>query len=125
MAMISCPECGKQVSDKAPACVNCGVPIGQSPQQYNQPVQQPIQQAPPQPQYVPPQQPIKVHTHVQHGCIGCKICEGGSAKIGRTVLLWTLMIFTGFMAAFAIPFSKKCVFCGHTMFLNKHVPGGS
>ena len=27
MAMISCPECGKQVSDKAKACPNCGTPI--------------------------------------------------------------------------------------------------
>ena len=27
MALISCPECGKEVSDKAPTCPNCGVPI--------------------------------------------------------------------------------------------------
>lgn len=27
MAIISCPECGKQVSDKASACPNCGYPI--------------------------------------------------------------------------------------------------
>ena len=27
MAMIDCPECGKQISDKAPACPNCGVPV--------------------------------------------------------------------------------------------------
>ena len=32
MAMIDCPECGKQVSDKAPACPACGVPVA-SPQQ--------------------------------------------------------------------------------------------
>ena len=24
MALIKCPECGKQVSDKANACPNCG-----------------------------------------------------------------------------------------------------
>jgi hypothetical protein len=29
MALISCPECGQQVSDKAPTCPNCGVPIFQ------------------------------------------------------------------------------------------------
>lgn len=28
MAMISCPECGKEVSDKAAACPNCGFGIG-------------------------------------------------------------------------------------------------
>ena len=24
MALINCPECGKEISDKAPACPNCG-----------------------------------------------------------------------------------------------------
>ena len=27
MALINCPECGKQISDKAPACIHCGYPI--------------------------------------------------------------------------------------------------
>ena len=27
MALIKCPDCGKEVSDKAPACPNCGRPI--------------------------------------------------------------------------------------------------
>ena len=27
MAIVSCPECGKQVSDRASACPNCGCPI--------------------------------------------------------------------------------------------------
>ena len=27
MALINCPECGKQISDKAPACPDCGYPI--------------------------------------------------------------------------------------------------
>jgi len=29
MALIECPECGGQVSDRAPACPHCGVPIAQ------------------------------------------------------------------------------------------------
>lgn len=28
MALINCPECGKQVSDRAPACPHCGMPLG-------------------------------------------------------------------------------------------------
>ena len=28
MALIKCPECGKEVSDKAQTCINCGCPIG-------------------------------------------------------------------------------------------------
>ncbi|MBR2343197.1 MAG: zinc ribbon domain-containing protein [Clostridia bacterium] len=27
MALIKCPECGKEVSDKASACIHCGYPI--------------------------------------------------------------------------------------------------
>lgn len=27
MALINCPECGKEISDKAPACPKCGAPI--------------------------------------------------------------------------------------------------
>lgn len=27
MALIACPECGAQVSDRAPSCPHCGVPI--------------------------------------------------------------------------------------------------
>lgn len=29
MAMIKCPECSKDISDKAASCPNCGVPINQ------------------------------------------------------------------------------------------------
>ena len=27
MALIKCPECGKEISDKSPKCVNCGYPL--------------------------------------------------------------------------------------------------
>lgn len=27
MALITCPECGKKISDKAEACIGCGYPI--------------------------------------------------------------------------------------------------
>ena len=30
MAMIKCSECGKDISDKAPACVGCGAPVAQA-----------------------------------------------------------------------------------------------
>ena len=29
MAMINCPECGKEISDKAKACIHCGCPINE------------------------------------------------------------------------------------------------
>ena len=27
MALIKCPECGKEISDQAPACIHCGYPL--------------------------------------------------------------------------------------------------
>ncbi len=39
MAMIRCPECGKQISDRAAACPNCGAPVAQMMQDYRQTVQ--------------------------------------------------------------------------------------
>lgn len=29
MALINCPECGKEVSDKAQTCINCGCPLAE------------------------------------------------------------------------------------------------
>lgn len=29
MALIKCPECGSQISDKAPACIHCGCPASE------------------------------------------------------------------------------------------------
>ena len=37
MALISCPECGKQISDKASSCPHCGNPMNPQPQQIVQP----------------------------------------------------------------------------------------
>ena len=30
MALISCPECGKEISDKAVSCIGCGAPVQSS-----------------------------------------------------------------------------------------------
>lgn len=29
MALLNCPECGKEISDKAESCPNCGYPINE------------------------------------------------------------------------------------------------
>lgn len=34
MALINCPHCGKQISDKSSVCVHCGGRIGAEPQQF-------------------------------------------------------------------------------------------
>ncbi len=36
MALIKCPECGKEISDQAKACPNCGCPINETDAKYCQ-----------------------------------------------------------------------------------------
>lgn len=64
----------------------------------------------------------QVNMYQQKGCVGCKLCEGGAAKIGRTSALWGIGLFTGGLGLIVLPFFKKCVYCNHNMFLNKHSP---
>ena len=35
MALIKCPECGKEFSDKAPACIHCGCPTPEASKDMN------------------------------------------------------------------------------------------
>lgn len=37
MALIHCPECGKEISDKAPACIHCGYPLSPTPSEATEP----------------------------------------------------------------------------------------
>ena len=39
MALIKCPECGKEISDKAMACINCGCPVSAMKQEAAEPKQ--------------------------------------------------------------------------------------
>lgn len=46
MALISCPECGNEVSDRAPTCPRCGVPLASAPKDVMIHVEKPRQQIP-------------------------------------------------------------------------------
>ncbi len=56
----------------------------------------------------------------QRGCIGCKPCEGGGANIGRTWTIVALGVLTSGLGLIILPFFKKCQYCGHNAFMNKH-----
>ena len=36
MALVKCPECGKEISDKANSCPSCGYPINQTEMELEQ-----------------------------------------------------------------------------------------
>lgn len=57
MALITCPECGNQVSDKAAACPKCGAPIAAPPKP-------PPKVEPPDPRYNSPP-PIEIYNPKQ------------------------------------------------------------
>lgn len=61
-----------------------------------------------------------LNVYSQKGCIGCKVCEGGAANIGRSTVLWTIGICTAGIGLIFLPFFKKCQFCAHNAFMNKH-----
>lgn len=60
MTLIQCSECGKQVSDKAQGCPNCGAPIAAAPQS-----------APPPTPQQPTKDDKKKSSTAQQGCLGC------------------------------------------------------
>lgn len=35
MALIKCPECGKEISDKANACIHCGYPLNERKEDFD------------------------------------------------------------------------------------------
>ena len=64
---------------------------------------------------------MHLNQYSQKGCIGCKPCEGGGANVGRVTVLWVIGLCTaGIGNLIGMPFFKKCQFCGHNSFMNKH-----
>lgn len=61
-----------------------------------------------------------LNVYSQRGCIGCKPCESGGANVGRAAIIWLIIILTSGLGALGIPFFKKCQYCGHRDFMNKH-----
>jgi hypothetical protein len=74
MALINCPECSKEVSDKAPACPNCGVVLNASSTE-------------------------KVHSAIWGWWMGL-LCLLGFAGTGFVILygFWGLVYVLGFMS---------------------------
>lgn len=57
-----------------------------------------------------------------HACRGCKHCEQGAGLLALHLIHWTLVLFTGFLWLPAPLFFKRCLCCGHSLYLNNHRP---
>lgn len=90
MAIIKCPECGKEVSDKAASCPNCGCPIHQSAQNTNQNYAGGNQQIPQRPLPLPhPQsQPFQQMTNEQRPD---PFAKDKNSKLGIVALILSIL----------------------------------
>lgn len=70
MAIICCPECGKEISDKATSCPHCGLPLSQN----NQLVQEGSQLIKESPDAI-----NQFQSPIVEDCIGCPKC--GSTEL--------------------------------------------
>lgn len=61
-----------------------------------------------------------LNIYSQRGCIGCKPCEGGGANIGRIWTLVAIATLTAGIGLLFLPFFKKCQYCGHNTWWNRH-----
>lgn len=86
MALINCPECNKQISDKAEKCPDCGHPM--HPIRIIQPqnFQQNIKQNPPQ----------NIIVENKEGCF-LQTLNTGCMIIGAIILLVAIFIFISFL----------------------------
>lgn len=56
----------------------------------------------------------------QKGCIGCASCEGGAKQQGRIWSMVGLATLTGGIFLFVPLFFKRCQYCGHSSWMNRH-----
>lgn len=52
--------------------------------------------------------------------MGCKSCEGGGSHIGRMAVIWAIALCTVGLGLVYLPFYKKCQYCGHNVWWNRH-----
>ena len=79
MALIRCPECGREISDKAKSCPHCGYPLPIQPQ--------PIQPQPIQPQPIHPQAAVSGSPNFPNAEKNYLICKPSiDAYIGSITL---------------------------------------
>ncbi len=76
MALINCPECGKQVSDKAEQCPDCGLPINPT----NKPKSKPTQ---------------NIIVERREGCF-LQTLNAGCTVVGIIILLIVIFIISRF-----------------------------
>lgn len=88
MALVTCPDCGTQISDQAPACPKCGRPLQAQPQQPQQ------AQQPQQPQWQPARQAPK---------------SGMSTGLIIGIVLAVLIVPIGILAVLGIYGTRKYI----------------
>ena len=100
MALIKCPECGKEISDKSKACIHCGYPLD-----YVAP-----------PSKLPKEEMVTVHVHRERKFTGSMLIslilvngvQMGSVRNGETC---TFLIKPG-LSVFTVKSGKQAIWEG-------------
>ena len=105
MALFNCPECRKEISDKAVSCPNCGVPIN-SKVKINKPYKYKWYE------YEP------ISPSVKHNKFTCPNCKSSSTTckrdIGCAVLIIIFISFgIGLIMIPFLPYTCKCKSCDY------------
>jgi len=87
MALINCPECNKEVSDKASACIHCGYPLEERAEKNDEYYR-------------------KILEELEQSDTKCPIC--GSTQIQAVPRKWSLA--TGFLTN---KVDRVCLNCKH------------
>ena len=109
MALINCPECGKQVSDTAPTCPNCGYDLSKANKDFK-PVIMPLSE--------PSIKELRKVPTVIFGCliVGCIIVSLFNWRIGFPLLGVVLFVAVIVLYATAKRHQQgECPYCGTTL----------
>jgi uncharacterized protein (TIGR03067 family) len=87
MALLQCPECGRQISDRATACPQCGLPIRYPPKEEPGP---PKGTPPRYDDDLPPRRPRNKARHSNTGLIIGLSVGGGVLGVGLIILIIVL-----------------------------------
>jgi len=117
MALVSCPECSTNVSDRAVSCPSCGCPIAKQPEIAPQPVSQstaPTHSPSPRPLTVSKSRGTYIIIGLLFGAIGFHNFYSshygrGWIKVGLFSLGFALDASTGFRTGFSL---VALVLCG-------------
>lgn len=104
MALVTCSECGQQISDKAPACPHCGMPAAQpAPPAVQAQAPPAVQPVSPAPQALPEQPPSDPDPEAEYAA---QMRKAKDKKVKVLALVGAIVVVAIFIGGYAMLDSK-------------------